>query len=344
MSERVKEAASQGLSTIDKLRMLLDEVGRAAVAAIVGVQPSGEPFNAIEFDPRTNRPFNPMVNAGAIAVSARLREALGAAAFDQVLRMLGQAAGRELRLDECVFRSELATGHRNRAIGHLLRNAGVFEIEVDAALDLYFRQCSVLATARDLAMMGATLANIGTHPGTGAEVFGVAAVRDTLSVMFTCGMYDGAGDWACRVGLPAKSGVGGGMLAVVNRQLGIGTFSPRLDAMGNSIRGLKACIGLAEEFGLLGCLVLLGLYLAAISRGMLITANAPTMFARLLAGAITLTFFTYAFVNIGMVSGILPVVGLPLPFVSYGGTALASICLGFGILMSINSHRKLVQT
>ena len=100
----------------------------------------------------------------------------------------------------------------------------------------------------------------------------------------------------------------------------------------------------AEEFGLLGCLLLLGLYLAAISRGMLITANAPTMFARLLCGAITLTFFTYAFVNMGMVSGILPVVGVPLPFISYGGTALASICLGFGILMSVNSHKKLVQT
>lgn len=100
----------------------------------------------------------------------------------------------------------------------------------------------------------------------------------------------------------------------------------------------------AEEFGLLGCLVLLGLYLAAISRGMLITASAPTMFARLLAGAITLTFFTYAFVNMGMVSGILPVVGLPLPLISYGGTSLVSICIGFGILMSINSHKKLVQT
>jgi glutaminase len=167
-----------------------------------------------------------------------------------VLQVFGRAAGRELRLDEAVFRSELETGHRNRAIGHLLRNAGVFAIDVDAALDLYFRQCSVLVTARDLAMMGATLANIGTHPVTRAEVFGVNAIRDTLSVMFTCGMYDGAGDWACRVGLPAKSGVGGGMLAVVNRQLGIGTFSPRLDAYGNSIRGLKTCVGLAEELGL----------------------------------------------------------------------------------------------
>jgi rod shape determining protein RodA len=100
----------------------------------------------------------------------------------------------------------------------------------------------------------------------------------------------------------------------------------------------------AEEFGLLGCIALLLLYLAAISRGIFITANAPTLFARLLCGAITLTFFTYAFVNMGMVTGILPVVGVPLPFVSYGGTALVSICLGFGILMSVNAHKKLVQT
>jgi rod shape determining protein RodA len=99
-----------------------------------------------------------------------------------------------------------------------------------------------------------------------------------------------------------------------------------------------------EEFGLLGCVVLLALFLSVISRGMLITANAPTMFTRLLAGAITLTFFTYAFVNIGMVIGILPVVGVPLPLISYGGTSLASICIGMGILMSIHSHKKLVQT
>ncbi|MDH5343813.1 MAG: FtsW/RodA/SpoVE family cell cycle protein, partial [Betaproteobacteria bacterium] len=100
----------------------------------------------------------------------------------------------------------------------------------------------------------------------------------------------------------------------------------------------------AEEFGLLGNAVLLLLFLFVIARAMVITANAPTLFARLLAGAITLTFFTYAFVNMGMVSGILPVVGVPLPLISYGGTSLVSICLGFGILMSINTHKKLVQT
>ena len=117
-------------------------------------------------------------------------------------------------------------------------------------LDVYFRQCSIRVTATDLAVMGATLANLGINPITKQDVFGMDAVRDTLSVMFTCGMYDGAGDWATRVGLPAKSGVGGGIIAVVNRQIGIGVFSPRLDEAGNSVRGKLCCIGLADGLGL----------------------------------------------------------------------------------------------
>jgi len=229
---------------------LLDAIGRDETYRSVGVQPSGEPFNAIELDPRTNRPFNPMVNAGAIAVSGRLLEALGPSAFEHLLGKLGDAAGRKLEIDELVFRSERDTGHRNRAIAHLLRAAGVFQADVDDVLDLYFRQCSIKVTAVDLALMGVTLANVGGNPVTGRNVFGVDAVRDTLSVMFTCGMYNAAGEWSCRVGLPAKSGVGGGIVAVVNRQLGIGVFSPRLDAAGNSVRGQISCIGLAEELGL----------------------------------------------------------------------------------------------
>ncbi|MDB5415346.1 MAG: Glutaminase [Rubritepida sp.] len=240
----------QSVSKALTLAMLLDLVGREETYSAVGVQPSGDPFNAIMLDPRTKRPFNPMVNAGAIAVAGRLRETLGPDAFTQILACLGEAAGRELQVDQAVFESERETGHRNRAIGHLLRAADVFTVPVDDVLDLYFRQCSLLVTATDLAVMGATLANIGTNPVTRRDVFGMEAVRETLSVMFTCGMYDGAGDWACRVGLPAKSGVGGGIMAVVNRQLGIGVYSPLLDAAGNSVRGQACCAGLAEELGL----------------------------------------------------------------------------------------------
>lgn len=228
----------------------LDLLGRPALREAVGVQPMSDPFNVIELSPRNNRPFNPMVNAGAIAVAGLLCQALGAEAFPLLVDRLSAAAGRRLVLDETVFDSERETGHRNRAIAHLLRAAGVFTVPAEEACDVYFRQCSLLVTAHDLAVMGATLAGIGTNPLTGQDVFGVDSVRDTLSVMFTCGLYDGAGDWACRVGLPAKSGVGGGIVAVVNRQLGLGVFSPRLDAEGNPARGLLACEGLAEELGL----------------------------------------------------------------------------------------------
>lgn len=248
--DAANEFTIQSVSKALTLAILLDLVGRTETYRAVGVQPSGDPFNSITLDPKTNRPFNPMVNAGAIAIAGRLRETLGPSAFEQVLVRMSEAAGRELKVDQNVFESERDTGHRNRAIGHLLRAAEVFTVPVDEVLDLYFRQCSVLVTATDLALMGATLANIGANPLTRREVFGMETVRETLSVMFTCGMYDGAGDWACQVGLPAKSGVGGGIMGVVNRQLGIGVLSPRLDVAGNSVRGKLCCIGLAEELGL----------------------------------------------------------------------------------------------
>jgi glutaminase len=167
-----------------------------------------------------------------------------------MLERLSAAAGRQLGMDEAVYRSEAETGHRNRAIGHLLRNFGAVTGSVDEVLDLYFRQCSILVTAADLARMGATLANIGKNPQTGRHVFELTAVRNTLAVMFTCGMYDYSGNWVYDVGVPAKSGVGGGIAGVVNRQLGIGTYSPRLDPKGNSVRGLAAFKDIGDEFGL----------------------------------------------------------------------------------------------
>lgn len=230
--------------------LALELAGREAVVARVGVEPSGDAFNAIVFDPHTNRPFNPMVNAGAITVAGIIRDTAGAGAFDLILDRLSAAAGRQLTMDEAVYRSEAETGHRNRAIGHLLRNAGALSGSVDDVVDLYFRQCSILVTATDLARMGATLAQVGENPATGKQVFELTAVRNTLAVMFTCGMYDFSGSWAYDVGVPAKSGVGGGIVGVVNRQLGIGTYSPRLDAKGNSIRGVASFREIADELGL----------------------------------------------------------------------------------------------
>jgi glutaminase len=230
--------------------LALELHGRDEVTRHVGVEPSGDAFNAIVFDPHTDRPFNPMVNAGAITVCSLIHRKLGDDALAFVLDRFSKAAGRTLGVSEAVYRSEAETGHRNRAIGHLLVNVGAARQPIEPALDLYFRQCSILITAADLARMGATLANIGENAMTGEQVFDVRAVRDTLSVMFTCGMYDYSGNWALDVGVPAKSGVGGGIVGVVNRQLGIGTYSARLDAKGNSVRGLAAFRALADELGL----------------------------------------------------------------------------------------------
>lgn len=230
--------------------MALELFGKKKVFETVGVEPSGDPFNAIEFNPVTRRPYNPMVNAGAIAISGMLRDALGSSAFDKVLERFSQAAGRSLRLNEDVYRSEARTGHRNRAIAHLLLSVGAMAEPVEDALDLYFKQCSILVTAVDLARIGSTFANLGVNAITNQQVFDVDAVRDTQAVMFLCGMYDYSGGWAFDVGIPAKSGVGGGIMGVVNRQLGIGSFSPKLDRNGNSLRGIASFKMMSDSLGL----------------------------------------------------------------------------------------------
>jgi len=240
----------QSISKPFTFGMAIDELGQERVLQRVGVEPSGDAFNSIELQPGSNRPFNPMVNAGAITVTALLQAQHGAGALAHLLDRFSTIAGRQLEIDQAVYESERRTGHRNRAIAHLLLNFGVVHEEAEAALDLYFQQCSILVTCRDLAMMGATLSNMGCHPLTGKPALSIGSVKDVLSVMFTCGMYDYSGQWVHRVGVPAKSGVAGGVVAVVNRQLGIGTYSPRLDRFGNSARGIEACADLASQLGL----------------------------------------------------------------------------------------------
>lgn len=240
----------QSVSKAFAFCLALEIAGHSAVSARVGVEPSGDPFNSIVFDPDTNRPFNPMVNAGAIAIAGLLHEFLGADAFPLMMHRFSQAAGRQLTLNEEVYRSEAETGHRNRAIAHLLLANKAIAGDPDKALDLYFRQCSINVTASDLARMGATFANMGVNPLNKASAFGLSAVRSTLAVMFTCGMYDYAGHWAFDVGIPAKSGVGGGIVGVINRQIGIASYSPLLDPKGNSARGIASFKLLADDFGL----------------------------------------------------------------------------------------------
>jgi len=230
--------------------MAVEELGHEKVFQHVGVEPSGDSFNSIELQRGTNRPYNPMINTGAITVTALLHARHGDRAFDHILKRFSAAAGRPLSIDEAVYQSESRTGHRNRAIAHLLLNFGMVHDEAEIALDLYFKQCSILVTCSDLATMAATLANMGRNPLTGEQVFDVRCVKDVLSIMFTCGMYDYSGQWAYQVGVPAKSGVSGGVMAVVNRQLGIATYSPRVDEHGNSGRGIEVCMELASRLGL----------------------------------------------------------------------------------------------
>jgi glutaminase len=230
--------------------MALEEFGPTKVFEHVGVEPSGDVFNSIELQNGSNRPYNPMINSGAITVTALLHARYGTRTFEYLLDRFSIIAGRQLSLDRSVYESERRTGHRNRAIAYLLLNFGLVHEEADAALDVYFRQCSIQVTCRDLAMMAGTLSNMGRHPVTGRSAYSITHVKDMLSIMFTCGMYDYSGQWAYRVGVPAKSGVSGGVLAVVNRQIGIATYSPRLDPCGNSCRGIEVCSDLASRLGL----------------------------------------------------------------------------------------------
>ncbi|MBY6435079.1 glutaminase A [Rhodococcus kroppenstedtii] len=230
--------------------LALADRGEEAVAAKIDVEPSGEPFNEISLDPVTERPRNPMINAGAITAASLVAGDTPGEQFERIRRSFSRFAGRDLELDAAVHASEAATGHRNRAIGHMLRSFGVVESDPDAAVDLYFRQCSLTVTGRDIALMAATLANNGTNPCTGVVAADPVLTERVLSVMTTCGMYDGAGDWVNRVGLPAKSGVAGSVMAVLPGQLGISVFSPRLDGHGNSVRGVLACRELSRRLEL----------------------------------------------------------------------------------------------
>ena len=168
----------------------------------------------------------------------------------RILDTYSRYAGRTLQVDEQVYASESATGHRNRAIGWMLRNFSILADDPTPTLESYFRQCSIRVTCRDLALIGATLANGGVNPVTGIRAIPMEHVENVLSVMATCGMYDFSGEWLYRTGLPAKSGVGGGILAVQPGRIGIGVFSPRLDAQGNSVRGIAVCRALATDLEL----------------------------------------------------------------------------------------------
>nr|WP_307821703.1 glutaminase [Microbacterium dextranolyticum] len=198
----------------------------------------------------TGRPANPLINAGAIATTGLIRDRAGVDRGARILAGLSRFAGRPLEVDEAVYRSESSTGDRNRALAHLLRSHEIIADDPHAVVEAYFRQCSALVTVADLAVMAGTLAFGGRHPVTGEQVVSPRTARDVISVMTGCGMYDASGSWLLEVGLPTKSGVSGGLLALSPSQFGVGVFSPRLDTYGNSTRGQLLLARLSEALGM----------------------------------------------------------------------------------------------
>ena len=243
--------ALQSVSKVLAYGLALEDHGRDEVLRRVGVEPTGEAFNSIAFDELNRRPFNPMVNAGALVTTDLIRGKNPEEKLGRILTRLRRWADNpSLEVDRDIFERELRTADRNRAIAYLMRSQGMIAGDVEALLALYLQQCSITVTCRDLAVVAATLANGGVNPLTDELLLRRDHVRDVLSVMYTCGMYDFAGQWAYEVGVPAKSGVSGAILAVIPGKLGIGVFSPGLDQFGNSVRGVRVCEEISERLGL----------------------------------------------------------------------------------------------
>lgn len=240
----------QSISKVFAYGLALEDHGRDYVLTRVGVEPTGDAFNAIILDEQSNRPLNPMVNAGAIATTSLIKGNGATERLNRMLNMFRRYIGHDVFVDISVFTSERSTGHRNRAMAHLMLNFGMIDPNIEESLDLYFQQCAVMVNCYDLAVMAATLANKGINPITKERAVNSSYIKDILSVMYTCGMYNFAGEWAYKIGIPAKSGVCGGIIAIVPNKMGIGVFSPRLDARGNSVRGVKVCEELSQQLGL----------------------------------------------------------------------------------------------
>ncbi|MFB2922701.1 MULTISPECIES: glutaminase A [Aerosakkonema] len=230
--------------------LALEDYGREYLNSKVTVKPIKETLNNIALDEKSKRPYNPLVNAGAIATTDLIKGNGVGARLKRILDMFERYTGRKHDIYMPAFVSDKAYGNRHRAIAYLMLNFGIISDKIDETLDLYFHQSAIQVNARDLGVMAATLANGGVNPITGERAIDERYVQDVVSVMQTCGMYDSAVEWAYRVGIPAVSGISGGITAVVPGKLGLGVFSPPVDEGGNSIRGMKVCEEISQDFGL----------------------------------------------------------------------------------------------
>lgn len=249
LGECSKRFSMQSVSKVIILAAALEHRGFEETFSHVMMEPSGDSFNSIlKLDMASNRPFNPMINAGAIATASLIADRLS---FDDMLRY-ARALCRDdgIVLDEAVYESEAQTGDRNRAIGYLLKSKGVLAADPEKTLDLYFKMCSLSANAASLAALGLVIANGGVDPLSGIRLIAPQHVRTLKVIMFTCGMYDYSGKFSVRVGVPSKSGVGGGLVCAAKGPMGIGLYGPALDSFGNSKAAVKAMEHISRELGL----------------------------------------------------------------------------------------------
>ena len=225
------------------LLMALIDNGTQVVRDLVGVEATGKPFDAFNYSDQAlnGEHINPMVNTGAIALCTLIKGESYNEKFDRLLNLARKISGNPaLTVNERVYLSEKATGSKNRALAYMLKAYGMICDDVEEVLDCYFRACSISATIVDLARIASVFAFGGVEPTTGNRLFAKEYARHVNAVLMTCGMYDGSGEFALTVGVPAKSGVGGGIMAIVPNRMGIGIYSPALDSKGNSIAGIKA--------------------------------------------------------------------------------------------------------
>ena len=243
----------QSISKPLVLLLALIDNGEDRVFEKVGKEPTGDPFNSIVRLETFNehKPLNPMINAGAISVSALIKGNTPEEKVERILTFIRKIThNEEIQINEAVYKSEDITGHRNRSMAYFLKDFGNIEGNVNDTLEVYFKQCSIEITTRDLAYFGALLARNGKDIVTNEVIFPVKYGHIVKSYMATCGMYDGSGEFAINVGIPAKSGVGGGIMCTVLDKMGIGVFGPALDKKGNSYAGLKILEAFSKNLGL----------------------------------------------------------------------------------------------
>ncbi|MDV4152311.1 glutaminase A [Clostridium sp. AL.422] len=248
-----KKFTMQSISKIVSLILAIRDNGRYNVFKKVDVEPTGMGFNSIVNLEASDsgKPYNPMINAGAIVTTSLIDGKNVEEKLEKILDFMRAVTNNNhIDVNEEVYLSEKETGNRNRALAYFMKSTGVLEGNVEEVLDLYFKQCSIELTAKDLARFGAVLANDGVIPWTNEKIVPKEVCRIVKTIMVTCGMYDASGEFAVNVGIPAKSGVGGGILATVPRKYGIGIYGPALDEKGNSIAGLELIKDLSIELDL----------------------------------------------------------------------------------------------